>query len=165
MKIEMLSDVELAEWYARTIKEMKRRGIIRTNNVVGELGEHLAIMHYQKDPKLPKLSKAPVGTQNFDAISRKGESYSIKSTTNNITGVFYGLNEKGSTNADKKIFDYVIICKFDNNYSLKAMYEIDWDTFIKHKKWHSRMKAWNLTITKKLIMDSKIIYTANAEDE
>ena len=34
---------------------------------------------------------APVGTENIDAISRKGDRYSIKSTSSNTTGVFYGL--------------------------------------------------------------------------
>lgn len=36
--------------------------------------------------------------------------------------------------------------------------EISWENFLKYKHWHSRMNAWNLSITKKLIKDSKIIF-------
>jgi len=41
---------------------------------------------------------------------------------------------------------------------LKSIYELSWGVFLKHKRWHSRMKAWNLGITKNLINDSRIVY-------
>ena len=63
--------------YSMAIKELRKREIIRTNNVVGELGEYLAIEYYNKTSKLPNLAPAPVGTENIDAISRKGDRYSI----------------------------------------------------------------------------------------
>ena len=44
------------------ITELKRRKVIRTNNVVGELGEYLAIEIYNSTPGLPNLSPARVGT-------------------------------------------------------------------------------------------------------
>ncbi len=97
------------------IKELKRRKVIRTNNIVGELGEYLAIEIYNSKPGLPNLSPAPVGTENIDAISRKGDRYSIKSTSNNTTGVFYGLEEPVSNIPDNQKFEYVIVCKFDDN--------------------------------------------------
>ena len=49
---------ELINLYSMTIKELKRRNIIRTNNVVGDLGEYLAIETYNNTPGLPKLSPA-----------------------------------------------------------------------------------------------------------
>ena len=36
-----LSDAELIDLYPSILKELKSRGIIRTNNLIGELGEHL----------------------------------------------------------------------------------------------------------------------------
>lgn len=84
---------EIIQLYSMAIKELKHRGVIRTNNVVGELGEYLAIELYNNTPGLPNLSPAPVGTENIDAISRKGDRYSIKSTSSNTTSVFYGLEE------------------------------------------------------------------------
>ena len=143
------------------IKELKRRGVIRTNNVIGELGEYLAITYYNKTPGLPNLSPAPVGTENIDAISRKGDRYSIKSTSNTTTGVFYGLEPKDSDIPDTKKFEYVIICKFDDDYELNSILEMDWDTFLKNKRWHSRMNAWNLSLTKKLREQCKVIFEKN----
>ncbi len=80
------------------------------------------------------LSPAPVGTENIDAISRKGDRYSIKSTSNNTTGVFYGLEEPGSNISDNQKFEYVIVCKFDENYELQMVLEIDWNTIVYEKQ-------------------------------
>ena len=158
MDLSTLSNSEVVQLYSTSIKELKRRGILRTNNVIGELGEYLAIEYFARTPGLPKLQAAPVGTQNIDAISRSGERYSIKSTSGNSTGVFYDLEPPGSETADKQKFEYVLICRFNEDCELEAIYQITWETFLKHKHWHSRMKAWNLTISKKLIADAESIF-------
>ena len=36
--------------------------------------------------------------------------------------------------------------------------EMDWNTFLKNKRWHSRMHAWNLLLTKKVCQQCKIVY-------
>lgn len=158
MNFENLKDEEVIHTYSESIKELKKRNIIRTKNVLGELGEYLAISYYNKTSGLPKLQTAPIGTQNVDAMSRNGERYSIKSCTTNTTGVFYGLQPKGSIIPDKQAFEYVLICQFDDECELQQILELDWNAFLKHKHWHSRMTAWNLTITKDLIADARIIF-------
>lgn len=80
MDINELKTEEIIRLYSEIIKELKYRNIIRTNNVIGDLGEYLAISYYNNTAGLPNLSPAPVGTENIDAISRKGDRYSIKST-------------------------------------------------------------------------------------
>lgn len=80
MDLREKSTEYIIQLYSMAIKELKRRKVIRTNNVIGELGEYLAIAYYNKTPGLPNLSPAPIGTENIDAISRKGDRYSIKST-------------------------------------------------------------------------------------
>ncbi len=149
---------EIIHLYSTAIKELKRRKVIRTKNVLGELGEYLAIEIYNNTPGMPNLSPAPVGTENIDAISRKGDRYSIKSTSNSTTSVFYGLEKPDSNVPDDRKFEYVILCKFDNDYELQTVLEMDWDTFLKNKRWHSRMQAWNLSLTKKLYQQCKVIY-------
>lgn len=133
MDISIVSDEKLISLYSEIIKELKIRKIIRTKNVLGDLAEFLAIKFYCDTAGLPNLQAAPVGTQNIDAISRTGERYSIKATTGSVTGVFTGLQPKGSNEPDKQKFEYVIICKFDDDYKLKAIYELDWKMFLKHK--------------------------------
>lgn len=144
--------------YSMIIKELKRRKVIRTNNVLGELGEYLAIEIYNSTPGMPNLAAAPIGTENIDAISRKGDRYSIKSTSNNTTGVFYGLEEPGSKIPDQQKFEYVIICKFNDDYELQTVLEMNWETFLRSKHWHSRMHAWNLSLSKKLRDQCKVVY-------
>lgn len=158
MDFDKLSTEEIIHIYSDSIKELKKRNIIRTKNVLGELGEYLAILHYNKTAGLPKLQPAPIGTQNVDAMSRNGERYSIKSSTTNTTGVFYGLEPKGSTSPDKQAFEYVIICRFNNDYQLQEIYELNWESFLKHKRWHKRMTAWNLVLSKDLIADAKLVF-------
>ena len=160
MELGKLTDKAVIALYSDVIKELKRRDIIRTNNVVGDLGEHLAIEVFNNNPSLPNLSPAPVGTENIDAISRKGDRYSIKSTTSNTTGVFYGMEPKGSDKKDPKRFEYVLICKFDNDYTLEMILELTWEQFITHKRWHSRALAWNLNLTKELVATGKVVYQA-----
>lgn len=48
MNVENLEDDELISLYPKLLKELKRREIIRTNNLVGELGENIAISVYKK---------------------------------------------------------------------------------------------------------------------
>lgn len=43
MKIEQLSTKEVIKLYSASIKELKHRKITRTNNVIGDMGEYLAI--------------------------------------------------------------------------------------------------------------------------
>ena len=160
MDVSTLKNEELINTYSLVIKELKKRDIIRTKNVLGDLGEYLAIDYYCKTPGLPNLQVAPIGTQNIDAISRAGDRYSIKSTTGSLTSIFTGLQPKGSTTPDKPKFEYVIICQFDNDFQLKSIYQLDWDAFIKHKKWHSTLKAWNINLSKETIADSTIIFQA-----
>jgi hypothetical protein len=158
VKLENLNTTKLIKVYSEIITLLKERKVIRTKNLIGDLGEYLAIEHFNKTSNLSNLQEAPAGTQNIDAISRDGERYSVKSTTNITTGVFHGLEPKNSNKPNKQKFEYVLIMKFNNNYEIEKIIQLDWKLFLKHKKWHKTMNAWNLTITKSLIEDSIILY-------
>ena len=159
INLSSLSHADVIEYYSQIIKELKRREIIRTKNITGELGEYIAVDYYTKTPNLPNLQFAPPSTENIDAISRKGERYSIKTITNKgSTGVFYGLPTYGSAEIPIQKFEYVIIIKLTDDFELEKILELTWDEFIKNKKWHSRMQAWNLSYSNKLIGSVKTIY-------
>lgn len=158
MNFNNFSSEELIHFYGDWIKEMKKRKIIRTNNVVGEIGEFLAVNYYNEHPGLPKMQLTMESSANIDAISRNGDRYSIKTTTSKTTGVFYGFNSPETSAEQPKLFEYVIIVILNKDYSIKKIIELDYETFIRNKKWHKRMSAWNIPITNKLISESKIIY-------
>lgn len=158
MNLSKIKDDGLIQLYSEIIKELKARHIIRTKNIVGDLGEYLAIHHYKNTPGLPNLQAASAGTQNVDAISRRGDRYSIKTTSTNTTSAFYGLNDNNSLATQKQKFEFAIIVVFTKDFELDKIIEINWDQFIKFRKWHKTVRAWNLSVTRALIKESKSIY-------
>ena len=46
--LQNLSDDELINFYPKFLKELKKREIIRTNNLVAEFAERLVILNYAK---------------------------------------------------------------------------------------------------------------------
>ena len=158
MDLSKLEKYDLIMLYGQIIDELKHRNVIRSKNVVGDIGEYLAIDYYTKTSGLPKLQFAPPSTENIDANSVKGERYSIKCTTSNTTGVFYGLNPPESDEPQRQLFEYVVIVVLNDNYQLKKIVQLDWNLFLKHKKWHSRVAAWHLIVSKKLLADATIIF-------
>ena len=155
-----ISNEDLWLLYADAGQELRTRGLARTSNIVGERGEFLAIETYNSISGLPNLQAALEGTRNVDVLSRRGERYSIKTITEpgNTTGVFYGIGEKDNAEIPDKKFEYVIIVQLSKNYKPKRILELTWDQFLKHKRWHSTMRAWNLSVTKTLLSDAKIIF-------
>ncbi len=158
MDLAGFSVTDLVGLYSQTIKELKKRGILRTKNVIGELGEYFVIECYERDPDLPNLTIVPIGTKNINAISQNGDRYSIKSTSSHVTGAFYGLQPQGSSVEYKQLFEYVIVCKLDDDCGLEGIYQLSWEGFQKHKKWHSRMNAWNIAVTKAMKEDAITIF-------
>lgn len=154
----MYSGMELIEFYGNVVSEFRKRGMIRSKNVVGDLGEFVAIEFYNNTKGLPKLKAADISTKNVDAFSNKGDRYSIKSTTTTTSGTFFGIEKNVKADEVRPFFEYVILVKFDDMYQLELILEVDWDTFMKHKRWNSRMNAYHLMLTKNLIRDAKIIF-------
>ena len=159
-EVSDLTPIELIKLYSEIIKQLKEKEVIRSNNLVGDLGEYLAIDYYAKIRGLPRLQAAPPSTKNIDAISKDGDRYSIKCVTGNTTGVFYGVPRPGEIPDEeiKQNFEYLIIVKLNEDYSLQKIIELDWKTFLKHRRWHSRMNACNISITQKLFSESKKIF-------
>lgn len=148
-----LKDSEVWDAYAFSIHELTNRSLIRTRNIVGERGEFLAIETYNSTAGLPNLQAAPEGTQNVDAISRKGERYSIKTITEpgKTTGVFYGCGDVDNNEVLDKKFEFALIVLIGKDFQLKNIYELTWEQFLTYRKWHSTMKAWNLSITRNML--------------
>jgi hypothetical protein len=156
--LENLSDSDLISIYGKLVKELKTRGIIRTKNVVGDLGERFVIDYYTHSPFLESLSDAPPSTKSIDAIGEHGNRFAIKTITGNLTGVFYGLPHKDSADNPEQLFDFLLIVIFSDSYEPKIIYELTWEQFLIHKRWHSRMEAWNILVNKQVKSVAKIIF-------
>ena len=147
MNLEDLDNDELISLYPKLLKELKRREIIRTNNLIGELAEFIAASEYKKNCQLPQLQLNLKSTKNVDAISIKGERYAIKSTSGKGTGVFASLpnEEDGIVH-----FEYLILVIFNKDYTLKEIYELTWKDFLRFRKMKPPENKWNLPITNQL---------------
>ncbi|MDM5038901.1 hypothetical protein [Bacillus sp. OR-18] len=144
--------------YSKLMKMFKNRGATRTNNFVGDMGESIAIEHYNNSPHLPNLRMVEVGMKHIDAIDENNERYSIKATRTKMTGVFNGLNDPDSDMPQEQLFEYAIIVLFDENVSLQAIYQLDWHSFLSLKRWNTSKRTWYLTVSNALKRKSKIIY-------
>lgn len=161
MELAKLSTSQLWELLTDITKQLRERGEIKGRNIVGDRGELLAVTIYNETPNLPKLQLAPPSTKNIDAISVKGERYSIKTITlpNKTTGVFHGYGSPENP-IEEKLFEYLIIVVLDG-YMPEQVIELKWSDFYKFKKWHSTMRAYNITLTKEVLGVSKIVYESN----
>lgn len=158
MDFSKYKGTELIKLYSDLLNEMRSQNLIRSKNVVGDLGEYIVIEYYKNTKGLPNLQFAPPSTKNIDAISKDGERYSIKCITTNTTGAFYGIDKECLISDIRPLFEYVVIIMLKEDFTPQLILELDWDTFFKHKHWHSRIGAHNLIVGKALIEDSKIIY-------
>lgn len=131
-----MSNVDLLQMRSAVARELKRRGLACN---VGQIAESHAIEFYNRTAGRPNLQAAPPGTQNVDALSRKGERYSIKGILDaRKTGTIYPDRD----DADKQLFEYLLIVRVDDDWRLLAIYELDWVTFVQVRSWDRRMNAW-----------------------
>ena len=94
---------------------------------VGDVGELMSIGFFNSKPGLDKLQKAPTGTKHVDALSRRGERYSIKTIKKGSkTGTIYPDPEDPS----KQLFEYLLIVLLDDDFGLKSIHRFSWKIFI-----------------------------------
>lgn len=146
--LQKLEDAELVRLRAALDVEMKRRNIAIS---VGQMAEELAIQFFNSSAGCPNLQAAPRGTAYVDALSRKGERYSIKGICNaKKTGTVYP-----DPDPNKRLFEYLLIVKMGQDWSLEAIYEFDWSTFCDCRSWDKRMNAWYVGASMKALSKAK----------
>ncbi|MBI4028543.1 MAG: hypothetical protein HY360_26385 [Verrucomicrobia bacterium] len=152
-----MSDDELVLLRAGLDVEMQKRNIAFS---VGAVGEQLAIEHFRKTSGLPKLQLAPRGTKNVDALSRNGDRYSIKAQCNaKKTGTIY----PDSQDRNKQLFEFLLIVKLAEDWSLESIHQLPWSEFIKVRSWDKRMNAWYVGISTRTLGAATLIFkTPNA---
>ena len=154
ISLEGLSDEALYRLRARLQREIRRRDLPTT---VGGVAEQLAIRYFNSTRGLPKLQEARAGTANVDANSDRGERYSIKCIqTGRKTGTIY----PDRADPDKRLFEYLLIVMLDDDWSLKAIYQIDWDLFVKVRSWDIRMNAWYVGASARTLAQAKVYLPA-----
>ncbi len=147
-KEDNVNELKLIKAYSRSVKNLRKRKIIRSKNITGDLGEHYAKIYFENRYKKKFVLESP-SNKSFDATCN-GEKYAIKTISTSTTSVFYGV-----TNKENRIFDYLIIVEIDETYQPKEIIKMDWDTFFEYKKQHKTMKAPNISVTNILRNDKR----------
>jgi hypothetical protein len=143
--LSTFDDVSLLRLRADLHGEMKRRGLAMN---VGQLAEKLAIDFFNNTPGCPNLREAAVGTANVDALSRRGDRYSIKGILDaRKTGTVY----PDSDDRERQLFEYLLVVRLKPDWTLQSIYEFDWQTFIRCRSWDKRMNAWYLGLAAKTL--------------
>lgn len=165
IQITDLSVDELWSLYGNVHDRLQQLGQIRSRNITGDRGEQIAIKFYNETKNLPKLQIAPPSTQNIDAISVKGERYSIKTITlpNKTTGVFHGYGSPEKPLPDKK-FEYLIVVVI-KAYQPELIIQLSWEDFYELKRWHSTMRAYNISLSKVVMDRAKVIFQREPESK
>lgn len=145
-------DTEIISMRIQIEKEFKRRKIKFS---VGEIGETIAIDYFNSTPGLSNLQRAPTGTKNVDALSRKGERYSIKTIKD---GSKSGTVYPDATDKNKQLFEYLLLTLLDDDHNLKSLIRFSWEQFNKVKKWDKTMNAWYISKAKKTFVEGDIIF-------
>jgi len=152
LDLEKLSDDIIVSLRIQVDKECKKRKIKFSS---GDYGEKVAIDFFNNTPGLENLLKAPTGTKNVDALSRKGDRYSIKTIKDgNKSGTIYPDRE----NKEKQLFEYLLIVILNDDYELKSLYRLSWKQFWKVKQWDRTMNAWYLPKTLKALNEGECLY-------
>ena len=153
--LKKLNNEDLIKLYPNLINEFKKRKIIRTNNIVGELGEYFAVKIFNETTNLPKLQMAPPNTENVDALSTKGKRYAIKSTSSNNTGVFASI----AIDQQEPSFEYLLILRWDN-YQVKSLLQFSWEQFVQYRKVKRPENKYHFSLNNQIINEANIIYEA-----
>ena len=160
MDVTQLSVVELLKLISPNSsvhQELKKRGVIRTKNLVGEVGEYYVKEFFDNTPNLPNLIHPPPNVRNIDFLGRDGNRYTVKTVTsrNGTTGSFW---DPDSISNNVKKFEYLLIVILDNNYEVETILQLSWDDFFTHKRFNSRMNNYNISLTRNLIESVLHVY-------
>ncbi len=152
-----ISDKELILAYGKVLKALRLRGIIRTKNVVGELGERYAEMSFSEDEDLPTLTLSSPNEKEIDARDENGNGYSIKTVTETSavrTGSIYLAKDHMETDIR---FDLLLVVILSDSMELLNIYSFTWSQFWHLKSWSNTQNSCFLSLTKKNLAQGKIL--------
>jgi hypothetical protein len=155
---QTISNKDLIVAYGHILSAMRKRGIIRTKNVVGDLGESYAELEFSGRKDLPTLKLVPTNEKDIDAIDSEGKSYSIKSASKSSAKRTSAMHLERTHKENDKRFDYLLVVVLEDSMELSTIYQFSWDQFWNLKSWSDPQKAWFLSLPKKNLAIAKKIF-------
>lgn len=100
-------------------KELQKRNMIRSKNIVGDLAEYYVMSYFNKNKNLPDLEMVTQSNRGYDLIDKNNKRYQVKGITQYKTSNFH------ISNIEDLGFDYIIVAKLDDNFLIEKMYILD----------------------------------------
>jgi len=149
MKIDFsnLPDDELIYVYSGALKALRARKIIRTKNVVGELGERYAETIFSEISDLPSIKLSATNEKDIDAKDENGKGYNIKTVTESSAKRTSAMHFQKDHKKETKLFDWLLVVILNDSMELKNIYMFSWEAFWEIKSWSNTQKAWYLSLT------------------
>jgi|TARA_Y100000031_G_C8232325_1_gene391539 hypothetical protein len=132
LDLKHLSKEEILDFLSKIVFELKHRGIMKTNNIVAELGEYYAI-------KKLNLNSKPKGFKDYDA-EKDGIRYEIK-TRQKVSEPYRKSSSQYRLNDILKDYDFLILVMLNDKFVVDCMYKFPRKMFNKD----------TIPITKKLL--------------
>lgn len=144
MQFNNLSEIELLKLHQDITLELKTRGIIRSENILGDYAEYLVC-------KLMNLTLSIGSAKAIDATDNQGKSYQIKARR---------LSSNKSVATIKSLrsfeFDFLILVLFNVDYSVKFCGKLSSGLAKELAISNPRVNGFRLNLSKKLLSDKRI---------
>ena len=156
--MDTTSDKELIQNYSRALRALRDRGIIRTKNVVGELGERFAEITYSERDDLPTIRLVATNERDIDARDKEDRGYSIKTVTETSAVRTGAIHLEQDHPREDGRFDALVVVILSDWMELRNIYTFTWEQFWQLKSWSKTQKAWFMSLTKgNLSVGTKIV--------
>ena len=154
MDLTQITDSELVQLYPALLRELKTREIIRTRNLVGELGKFIVKQTFNRNNVTKNLFEAQNSQKNYSFTDEYGHRYNLKTTSGSNTGVFHSVpldNEAAPS------FEKLVILRFSKEYDAKVILMLDWEDFVKFRQIKRPEGKWYVQISPELIKKAQKI--------
>lgn len=141
--LQAMSEVELLRTHKATIDELRRRGVVKTNNnPIGDYTEWLVCNRLGLEMQGNSQSA-------FDAIDRQGVRYQIKGRRSSANSVQFSPIR----NLEQHGFDFVIAVIFDEDYSIRLAVKLSHETLSRESdpklaRYQAHTNSHNLILTR-----------------
>jgi hypothetical protein len=145
-ELRTMSEVGLLQTHSTVIAELRRRGVVRTeNNPIGDYTEWLVCN---------RLGLQVQGNSQaaFDAIDLQGIRYQIKGRRSIANSVQFSSIRK----LEQHGFDFVIAVMFNEDYSVRLAIKIAHDAVPMLARYQDHTNGYNLILTNKVVEEDGV---------
>ncbi len=143
-----LSDAELIKLWAATMRELRRRGIARSNNnLVADYGE-------LRVAERLSLTLASKSTRGYDATDAGGARYQIKSQR--ITSERARRQMGAIRNLDDHEFDWLVAALFDEDLNLLEMWQLSHSTVARYARYVAHTNSYSLALNSAVLRSHEV---------